>query len=257
MLDYDGTLEPIVSKSASGTASYRPTLYALLKAAKNRPDTHPYAGATSEQWYAFDAKTHKRVLNSIGQPFPPGASKKQLLADLKTQAKGAVLLRAPAGTIWADDPVAASGGTPAQHRYVMFRMPSDKNMVVFGRDVRNAKSDYDPQSGPDVTMGFSSTGAKAFQAITSSLAARGRLTQSTEVPFAVILDNKIEATPTISYQRTPNGHRRQRADHRALERRGQPHRARGCSRARSRSPSTRSRSRRSRPRSARTRCARR
>ena len=34
---------------------------------------------------------------------------------------------------------------------------------------------------------------------------RGRLTQSTEVPFAVILDNKIEATPTISYQRTPDG----------------------------------------------------
>src|ERR1700710_328541 len=109
MLDYNGTLEPIVSKSSSGTASYRPTLYALLKAAKNRPDTHPYEGATAEQWYAFDAKKHTRVLNSIGQPFPPGASKQQLTADLKGQAKGAVLLRAPAGTIWADDPVAASG----------------------------------------------------------------------------------------------------------------------------------------------------
>ena len=45
----------------------------------------------------------------------------------------------------------------------MFRMPSDKNMVVFGRDVRNAKSDYDPQSGPDVTMGFSGTGHEGVQ----------------------------------------------------------------------------------------------
>ena len=44
----------------------------------------------------------------------------------------------------------------------MFRMPNDKNMVVFGKDVSNAKSDYDPQSGPDVTMGFSATGTKAF-----------------------------------------------------------------------------------------------
>ena len=61
MLDYTGTLEPIVSKSASGTASYRPSLYALLKAAKNRPNTHYYAGSTPEQWYAFDAKTHKRL----------------------------------------------------------------------------------------------------------------------------------------------------------------------------------------------------
>ena len=205
MLDYTGTLEPIVSKSASGTASYRPSLYALLKAAKNRPNTHPYSGATPEQWYAFNAKTHKRLLNTIGQPWPPGASKTQLLSDLRGQAKGAVLLRAPAGTVWADDPVAASSGTPAQDRFVMFRMPSDKNMVVFGKDVRNAKSDYDPQSGPDVTMGFSGTGTKAFHTITRALADRGRLTQNTEVPFAVILDNKIEATPTISYQRTPDG----------------------------------------------------
>jgi SecD/SecF fusion protein len=205
MLDYTGTLEPTVSVSAGGQTNYRPSLYALLKAAQNRPNHHYYEGSTPEQWYAFNAKTHKRLLNTIGQPFPPGASKKQLLSDLRGQAKGAVLLRAPAGTVWADDAVPASNGTPAQDRYVMFRLPKDKNLVVFGRDVRNAKSDYDPQSGPDVTMGFSGTGTKAFHNITSELASRGRLTQNTEVPFAVILDNKIEATPTISYQRTPNG----------------------------------------------------
>src|SRR3954453_9056802 len=207
MLDYTGTLEPVVSKSATGTASYRSSLYALLNAAKNRPNTHPYDGATPEQWYAFDKKTHKRVLNSIGQAFPPGASKKHLLADLKNKADGAVLLGSPTGTIWADDQVDSTTGNvnDTQHRFVMFRMPNDKNMVVFGRDVRDAKSDYDPQSGPDVTMGFSSTGTKAFRNITNELAERGRLTQDQEVPFAVILDNKIEATPTISYQRTPQG----------------------------------------------------
>ena len=205
MLDYDGALEPVVSKSASGSASFRPSLFALLTAAKNRPNTHYYAGSTPEQWYAFDAKTHKRLLNAIGQPFPPGASKKQLLSDLRGQAKNAVLLRSPAGTVWADDPGTGSQGSATQHRFVMFRLPRDKNMVVFGRDVRNAKSDYDPSAGPDVTMGFSSTGARAFQKITRGLADRGRLTQNTEVPFAVVLDNKIEATPTISYQRTPGG----------------------------------------------------
>jgi SecD/SecF fusion protein len=205
MLDYQGTLEPTVSASASGQTNYRPSLYALLKAAQNRPNHHYYEGSPPEQWYAFDAKTHKRLLNTIGQPFPPGASKKQLLNDLRGQAKNAVLLRAPAGTVWADDPIAASSGAPEQHRFVMFRLPKDKNEVVFGRDVRNAKSDYDPQAGPDVTMGFSGTGTKAFRNITAKLAARGRLTQNTEVPFAVILDNKIEATPTISYQRTPAG----------------------------------------------------
>ena len=74
MLDYNGDLEPIVSKSTSGTANYRASLYDLLKAAQNRPNTHPYADATPVQWFAFDKKTHRRVLNSIGQPFPPGAS---------------------------------------------------------------------------------------------------------------------------------------------------------------------------------------
>ena len=207
MLDYTGTLEPIVSKSATGEASYRPTLYALLNAAKNRPNTHPYDGATPEQWYAFDKKTHRRVLNDIGQPFPPGASKQQLTTALKSKADNAVLLRSPAGTIWADDQIDSTTGdiNDAQHRFVMFRMPADKEMVVFGREVRDAKSDYDPQSGPDVTMGFSSAGTKAFKKITNELANRGRLTQNTEVPFAVILDNKIEATPTISYERTPGG----------------------------------------------------
>ena len=79
-------------------------------------------------------------------------------------------------------------------------------MVVFGRDVRNAKSDYDPQSGPDVTMGFSATGHEGVPGRSRTRwPTRGRLTQNTEVPFAVILDNKIEATPTISYQRTPDG----------------------------------------------------
>ena len=33
--------------------------------------------------------------------------------------------------------------------------------------MRNAKSDYDPQSGPDVTMGLSATARRRFQAVTT------------------------------------------------------------------------------------------
>lgn len=112
MLDYDGALEPVVSKSASGSASFRPSLFALLTAAKNRPNTHYYAGSTPEQWYAFDAKTHKRLLNAIGQPFPPGASRKQLLGDLRGQAKNAVLLRSPRGPSGQTTRAPTAAGTP-------------------------------------------------------------------------------------------------------------------------------------------------
>ncbi len=96
MLDYDGTLEPIVSKSASGTASYRPTLYALLKAAKNRPDTHPYAGATPEQWYAFDAEDAQARAQQH-RPAVPARRLEEAAAEPTSsgQAKSAVLLRAP------------------------------------------------------------------------------------------------------------------------------------------------------------------
>ena len=166
MLDYTGTLEPIVSKSATGTASYRPTLYALLNAAKNRPNTHPYDGATPEQWYAFDTKTHKTRAQHDRAAVP--ARRVEEAAAGRPQDEGqerrAAARRPPArsGPTTRSRPAPpATHGT--QHRFVMFRMPNDKNMVVFGRDVRDAKSDYDPQSGPDVTMGFSSTGHEGVQ----------------------------------------------------------------------------------------------
>ena len=205
MLDYTGTLEPTVSKSATGTASYRPTLYALLNAAKNRPNTHPFDGATPEQWFAFDKKTHKRILNSIGQPFPAGASKKQLTEDLKAKAKNAVLLRAPAGTIWADDEVPASGrhAGAASLRDVPPAERQEHGRVRPRRARREVR--LRPAERPGRDDGLLRDGAKAFGNITNSLAQRGRLTQDQEVPFAVILDNKIEATPTISYVRTPHG----------------------------------------------------
>ena len=207
MLDYTGTLEPIVSKSATGTASYRPTLYALLNAAKNAPTRIP----TTARRRSSGTRSTRRRTNACstrsGSRSRRAHPRSSCWPTSRARPTAPSCCAAPAGTIWADDQVDSTTGNvnDTQHRFVMFRMPNDKNMVVFGRDVRDAKSDYDPQSGPDVTMGFSSTGTKAFKNITNELAQRGRLTQNTEVPFAVILDNKIEATPTISYERTPDG----------------------------------------------------
>ena len=206
MLDYTGTLEPIVSKSASGTASYRPTLYALLKAAQNRPNTHYYEGSTPEQWYAFNAKTHKRLLNTIGQPFPPGASKKQLLSDLRGQAKSAVLLRAPAGHGLGR----RSGRRQQRHPGAgSLRDVPHAEGQEHGRLRARTSATPSPtttrRAAPTSRWASRDRARRRSSNITNELADRGRLTQNTEVPFAVILDNKIEATPTISYQRTPDG----------------------------------------------------
>ena len=256
MLDYTGTLEPVVSKSASGQASYRPSLYALLNAAKNRPNTHYYEGSTPEQWYAFDSKTHKRLVNTIGQPFPPGASKQQLLTTCAARRRtpsSCARRRARSGRTTRSRPRTA----PRSTRFVMFRMPRDKNMVVFGRDVRNAKSDYDPQSAARRHDGLLGARARRRSRTITQRAGRAR-------------------APHPGHRGAVRGHPRQQdrghADdllpaHAAAastatrrsrgSRPARPTASRSCcSRAPCRSRSTRSRSRRSRPRSARTRSAR-
>ena len=116
MLDYTGTLEPVVSRRARpDTASYRPTLYALLNAAKNRPNTHPYDGRDARAVVRLrreDAQAHAQQHRAA---VPAGRLQEAAArADLKGKANGAVLLRAPAGTIWADDQVPASNGTPTR-----------------------------------------------------------------------------------------------------------------------------------------------
>ena len=75
------------------------------------PNTHPYDGR--------DARAVVRVrqedAQARAQQHRPAVPARRLeeaadRRDLKTQAKTAVLLRAPAGTIWADDPVTGTNG---------------------------------------------------------------------------------------------------------------------------------------------------
>ena len=149
------------------------------------------------------------------------------------------------------------GGTPEQHRYVMFRMPKDKNLVVFGRDVRNAKSDYDPQSGARRHDGLLRHRHEGVQGESRSALAdarpadaghRGAVRRHPRQQDRGHADDLLPAHAAAASTATP----RSRASRPA-----RPTASRSCcSRARCRSRSTRSRSRRSRPRSARTRCAR-
>ena len=165
------------------------------------PTRIPTAGATPEQWFAFDAKTHKRMLNSIGQPFPPGASKKQLHEPIcKAKAKSAVLLRAPAGTIWADDRGRRRrGGTPTQHRFVMFRhAEATRTWSSSGATCATRSPTTTRRAAP--TSRWASR-RPAHEGVPGNITQRARRprpadAEHQEVPFAVILDNKLKTTPT-------------------------------------------------------------
>ena len=259
MLDYTGTLEPIVSKSATGTASYRPTLYALLNAAKNRPNTHPYDGATPEQWYAFDKKTHKRVLNSHRAAVP--ARRVQEAAAGRPQGQGR--RRRPAALARRHHlgrrPDRQHHGQRQRHAAPLRDVP-DAERQEHGR-VRPRRPRRQVRLRPaerpgrhdglllDRDEGVQEHHERARPARAPDAEHRGAVRRHPRQQDRGHADDLVRAdaaAASTATRRSPGS------------RPARPTASRSCcSRARCRSRSTRSRSRRSRRRSARTRCARR
>jgi SecD/SecF fusion protein len=97
--------------------------------------------------------------------------------------------------------------------WYLLRLPSDPQLVLRGNDVRGARADVDPAGGNIVTMSFSDRGNREFKAITERLARDGNAdwelhggsAASYARSFAVILDGRLESTPSVDFQRYPTG----------------------------------------------------
>ncbi len=83
------------------------------------------------------------------------------------------------------------------------------NIALRGSDITNPQQSTDTTGAPDVSFGFSSTGAKAFQDVTGTIARRGALVsglgQTLNQHFAVSLDNQLITVPQIDYKQYPDG----------------------------------------------------
>jgi preprotein translocase subunit SecD len=123
----------------------------------------------------------------------------------------------------------APGGAqdPSAGYYVLRGAPA-----LSGKDITDPHQGKDPNARtPDVTVGFTASGAKAFHALTATIARRGSLVsglgEALNQHFAVVLDNRLITVPYVDFKQYPGrrqprqGHRDQRQLHRP-EREG-PH----------------------------------
>jgi hypothetical protein len=82
--------------------------------------------------------------------------------------------------------------------------------ALSGSDITNPQQSKDPNTeAPDVTFGFTASGAKKFQAVTAILARRGArvsgLGQTLNQHFAVVLDNRLVTVPQVDFKVYPDG----------------------------------------------------
>ena len=81
--------------------------------------------------------------------------------------------------------------------------------ALFGSEITNPVARADLSKPPDVQFGFTSRGARAFQRLTSSAAARGQrastLGQTLDQHIAVALDNQLITVPSIDFSVYPDG----------------------------------------------------
>jgi SecD/SecF fusion protein len=114
--------------------------------------------------------------------------------------QGTVVLLAAAPTA---SQVVRFGGPTSQY-YVL-----KDNVALFGNDITNPQQSTDQTGSPDVTFGFSSKGANAFQTVTGEIAHRGDLVSglgsTLRQHFAVALDNKLITVPSIDFKQYPDG----------------------------------------------------
>ncbi len=189
-----------------GNPTPYPSLYSLLTAVKNQA-----SNGTPEAYYLLDGSVRHAVLQG------PAATKGALLVSYSgKQPARTTILAVPAnrevvsGTrenfTASTRPVKTS---PDGNYYYLFKLPPE----ISGSDIHESTvtAGADPNTGvPEVTLGFTSHGAKEFQAITKAEYDRGttvaglhgsagQLDQRYVQHNAIVLDGRLQATPYIDY----------------------------------------------------------
>ncbi len=103
--------------------------------------------------------------------------------------------------------IGPSGGVqePADGYYVLRNAPA-----LSGSDFTHPRESTDPNTRiPDVTLGLTQAGGRAFHALTAKIAERGDrvsgLGQTLNQHFAVAIDNRLITVPYVDYKVYPDG----------------------------------------------------
>jgi SecD/SecF fusion protein len=200
-----------------------PEYEAIVRAEKRAPilrksDTTWSKGCTPKQvegciygsWYLLEPK-HEKVIKG------PEETEANLYSEGLPKGHGPVkAVRVNPGTVLVQArAVESAAGKVTQKSpnsyYVLNDVP-----VLTGADVKNPTQSFDEGGGgtgaPNVTFGFTGHGKSVFEGVTKEIAHRGQEAQLPGVPkeaalqhFAVVLDGQLITTPSIDYQKYPEG----------------------------------------------------
>ncbi len=200
------------------------TLYDAVRLASRQPALHSADRARpGSQYYLFGAPGSAACAAAARDrgttPSPgahcllagPGANKSELLSSAPqgvSTSQGQMLV-VPAGVIvvQAAD-LSATQQTNPSDPTAQFYVLRD-HVSLFGNEITHPRQRTDQSGNPDVTFGFSATGATAFRTLTAEIARRGGLVSGLGATFnqhfAIALDNKLITVPQIDFKTYPSG----------------------------------------------------
>jgi len=204
---------------SNGDPTPYPTLYALLTDPKVKSEA---AKGTPETYYLFGTKTKKKTTEKNVLLAGPDPTQKQLLAGYGGhKPSGSTILGVPANREVVSGPASTGSTHPVKRSpdgtywYLFNYYPTRPNgpPEITGSDLDESRisSDISQTDGqPEVLLGFTGKGGRAFQEITKREYERGQfragLKGSSNIYSdaygqhnAIVLDNKLQATPYIDY----------------------------------------------------------
>jgi SecD/SecF fusion protein len=221
---FDFEKDLVAPTVSGGNPSPYPTLYSLLTAVKDQagkgiPEAYYLFGPRTKVTHPIvkgKRTTKKTTVKNVilAGPYP---TKEALLAGYRgQQPPGTTILGVPkdrevvSGTRNDFTSATQLPATPSPDgRYwYLFKLPA----AITGGELNEGaiQAGYDQNNTPQVTLGFNGRGGKAFQDITKAEYDRGKLVaglQGSAGTFsdlyaqhnAIVLDNKLQATPSIDY----------------------------------------------------------
>ncbi len=173
---------------------------------------------TGPTYYLFDKKSHKllsgpaerkkgsKPFEDLFLPFPNGK-----------KPPGSVIKAVPQGTLVAAAPNSPSLTLSQQELANSPQFVLKDRPALNGSEISNPQQQLDQTTNqPNVTFDFSGDGQAAFQAVTKTIAERGRASappgtfssaQSSQYSqhFAIVLDNQVFSDPIIDFNENPTG----------------------------------------------------
>jgi SecD/SecF fusion protein len=138
------------------------------------------------------------TLQDLSSAVPSGVNASQ--GQVLTVQQGWVVLQAVPSSFGKT----IAWGNPSAQFYVL-----RDHVALLGNDITNPQQSTDQTGSPDVTFGFTSTGGKEFQNVTSTIAHRGDLVsglgRTLDQHFAVALDTQLVTVPFIDFKTNPDG----------------------------------------------------